>query len=69
MAGDDYFECKTCQKVAVVPHDGSHSGHCPLCGSPKGRVVPAAVARRLFELGVLTAPDSSGKPRKTPRRP
>lgn len=65
MISDDYFECKSCKRVAAIPKDNEDRTHCPLCGSDKGRVVPAAIARRLFEIGVFTPVDSSGNPKTT----
>jgi hypothetical protein len=62
---DDYFECKGCKRVAALPKENEDRTHCPLCGSDKGRVVPSAMARRLFALGIFSPPDSSDKSTKS----
>jgi RNA polymerase subunit RPABC4/transcription elongation factor Spt4 len=64
VSGDDYFECKSCKRVAVLPKDNEDRTHCPLCGSEKGRVVPSAIAKRLFEIGAFTPVDPNGNPKK-----
>lgn len=64
VSAGDYFECKTCKRLAAFLKEDEDQTHCPQCGSDKGRVVPGEIAKRLFALGIFSPVDSSGKPTK-----